>query len=285
MPGTRPHALRIPLFLAFAACSLAEASDAPAPAELPPAFKHGTASVDDLTLAWADRPGRSPALVLLPGTFNDCRVYAQVVTRLDPHRRTIIVEHAGHGESGPAIGEASVERSAAHVTGVLDQLQVDPCFVGGHSLGGMVAMEAARQCPERFRGVISIEGWTNSRAAEAAFDGDMKSTLSPDMRSRIDAHRHENASRWPPQQQSGFVRVWTKWDGTGFLRDTNLPVLELYGDRSKSRPAAEVLGIPDRENIRLQWIPNASHWLPVEKPADVAAAIEAFMGGVEGPSR
>jgi pimeloyl-ACP methyl ester carboxylesterase len=57
--------------------------------------------IEGTSLALAERPGDEPALVLIPGTFNDCRVYSQVVTGLDPGRRTILVEHAGHGRSRP----------------------------------------------------------------------------------------------------------------------------------------------------------------------------------------
>jgi pimeloyl-ACP methyl ester carboxylesterase len=274
----------VPLALTLVAsgCLAARAVESSAPSELPAAFTHGTSLIDGISLAWAERPGVEPALVLIPGTFNDCRIYSQVVVGLDPTRRTILIEHAGHGRSWPPDKHASIERSAAHVTSVLDRLEIDSCFLGGHSLGGMVAMEAGRRHPDRFRGIISIEGWTNSRSAFAAFQGDMTSSLSPAARGRIDAHRHQNASRWPEAARQAFSQIWTKWDGSAFMRETDLPVLQLYGDRAKPRPSAESLGIPERSNIRLQWIPGASHWLPVEQPAPVAAAIEAFIADAEG---
>jgi pimeloyl-ACP methyl ester carboxylesterase len=270
------------LMLVAGSCLAARATEPSAPSELPPEFTFGMALIEGTSLAWAERPGDEPALVLIPGTFNDCRVYSQVVTSLDPGRRTILVEHAGHGRSWPPDPNPSIERSAAHVTRLLDRLKIDSCFLGGHSLGGMVAMEAGRRDPDRCRGIISIEGWTNSRSAFAAFQGDMTSSLSRTTRARIDAHRHENASRWPEAARQAFSQIWTMWDGSAFLRETNLPVLELYGDRAKPRPAAESLGIPERSNIRFQWVPDASHWLPVEQPALVAAAIEAFMADAEG---
>jgi pimeloyl-ACP methyl ester carboxylesterase len=275
--GSRRSMVQFVLILAVVGCPLAGVGEEPAPFELPKAFTHGTAVIEGMKLAWAERPGNEPSLVLIPGTFNDCRIYSAVVASLDPERRTVIVEHAGHGSSWPPDPNASIERCADQVIFVLDRLKIDSCYLGGHSLGGMVAMEAGRRYPERFRGIISMEGWTNSKAAEAAFHDDMKSTLSPALRARIDAHRYENVSPWPSARQKAFVQIWTSWDGIGFLRETDLRVLQLYGDRSGRRPSAAVLGIPARPNIRLEWLSGASHWLRVEQPAEVAAAIEAFI--------
>jgi pimeloyl-ACP methyl ester carboxylesterase len=39
--------------------------------------------------------------------------------------------------------------------------------------------------------------------------------------------------------------------------------------------------IPDRPNIELQWIAGASHFLPLERPAEVAAALNGFIRRVE----
>jgi pimeloyl-ACP methyl ester carboxylesterase len=57
-----------------------------------------------------------------------------------------------------------------------------------------------------------------------------------------------------------------------------LPVLELYGDRGRERPHREQLYLPNRKNIILHWIEDASHNLPVEEPEKVAKVITEFIG-------
>jgi predicted alpha/beta hydrolase family esterase len=61
-----------------------------------------------------------------------------------------------------------IERFAEQVVRVLDELYDRPVCVGGHSIGGMVAIQVAGSAPERVAGVISLEGWTSHRAARAA---------------------------------------------------------------------------------------------------------------------
>jgi pimeloyl-ACP methyl ester carboxylesterase len=88
--------------------------------------------------------------------------------------------------------------------------------------------------------------------------------------------------RWTRRQLEEFAGIWKRWDGSAFLDRTDLPVLELYGDRGRPRPARGSLRLPERDNIELRWIAGASHCLQIEAPAEVARACEEFMRRVEG---
>ena len=130
------------------------------------------------------------------------------------------------------------------------------------------------------RGVISVEGWTNHQAAQDAFDSQMTSTLTPDLLARRETLRQRVLSRWSEQDKEEFRLIWRKWDGYDFLAKTQTPILELYGDRARDRPSLPKLHIPDRANITLRWIANASHSLLIENPAEVADACSAFVIGL-----
>ena len=60
-------------------------------------------------------------------------------------------------------------------------------------------------------------------------------------------------------------------------------VLQVWGDRSEPRPDRQAMRIPDRENIQLHWIEGGSHALPLQKPAQVAAAINQFVHSRQDP--
>jgi hypothetical protein len=74
-----------------------------------------------------------------------------------------------------------------------------------------------------------------------------------------------------------FGSIWKRWNGAEVLQTTNLPVLELYGDRAKPRPSQDLLGIPQRENIEVVWFEGASHSLLFERPREVAEQINRFI--------
>lgn len=244
---------------------------------LGPEFAQCLVPVEGARLSCYRRPGNGPSLLLMPGTFSDARNYVLAVQSLDPSFEVLILESRGIGGSWPPPETSSIEACAADAIAVLDSLGVDRCFVGGHSLGGMIALELGRQIPERVRGVISVEGWTNSQAAVDAFQSDMKSTLSEAQLAEMERYRADVLRLWTPEQRSMFGSIWKKWDGAEFLKTTSLPVLELYGDRSKPRPAQELLGIPQRDNIEFVWFAGASHSLLVERPSEVAAEINRFV--------
>jgi pimeloyl-ACP methyl ester carboxylesterase len=223
------------------------------------------------------RTGTGATVLLIPGTFSDARIFAPMLRFLDPSLDVIILENRGLGGSWPPPVQCSIELCARDALQVLDALNVKSCFVGGHSLGGMISLEIGRQQPKRIRGIISIEGWTSAAAAEAAFHGDMRSTQSDEQRKVLAEYRADVLRRWSPEQIKMFGSIWRQWDGSEFLQTTHLPILELYGDRGKPRPERGILGIPDKPGIRLSWLAGASHSLLIERPREVAEATGQFI--------
>ena len=240
-----------------------------------------------LVQQYLDREGRplsylyrqgNPSLVLLPGSHQDYRQYLDVAGHLYRELGLLIVELPGHRESRVLPEDPSIESFAADVVQVLRRVAPQGAYVGGHSLGGMVALEVGYQAPNLVRGVIAIEGWTDAGVAKAlGGQENMYVTLSPEHlaeqeRLRTAATGHRTAEE--RQQLSG---LWTRWSGLEFLQTTAVPVLALWGDRGRPRPALEQMHIPDRSDISLRWFENASHNLPLERPRELAQAMMDFI--------
>jgi pimeloyl-ACP methyl ester carboxylesterase len=251
----------------------------------PPQFVRVTIETDGARLSCLHRPGEGIPLVLIPGTFSDSSAWFDVVSHLDPRRPIVLIEMRGQGESWPPMRNGTIERLAEDVFRVLENLGISRYYVGGHSLGGMVSLEIGRVRPEDIAGIVSVEGWTNFRAAKEAFGYDMTSTLSEEQLAKRLVARERVLSRWTQEQKDDFGTAWRKWNGYSFLCRTHLPILEVYGDRGKARPPRESLHIPERENIQLLWIENASHSLALERPKALAEAMTAFMTRLEAKDR
>ena len=99
----------------------------------------------------------------------------------------------------------------------------------------MIALELARVRPQSLEGVISIEGWSNHHAQRDAFQGDTMSTLSDGQLAERERLRQDVLRRWTRRQQTAFAAIWRTWDGYDLLQRTDLPILELYGDRGVSQ--------------------------------------------------
>lgn len=126
--------------------------------ELGPEFERRILELDEVRLSYLVRFGSGSPLLLIPGSFDDSRACKAIIDGLEDERRVAVVELRGHGESWPPPENGSIEQFAQDVLCIAEQLDFGNFFIGGHSIGGMVALEVARICPELVRGVLAIEG-------------------------------------------------------------------------------------------------------------------------------
>lgn len=97
-----------------------------------------------------------PTMVFIHGAQNDHSVWA-LQSRYFAHHgvNVLAVDLPGHGRSGgPAL--ASVAALAAWLLAVLDAAGVDQAMLVGHSMGALIALEAAHQAPTRVRALALL---------------------------------------------------------------------------------------------------------------------------------
>ncbi len=114
---------------------------------------------DGVELAWMREEGQSPTVVFLPGFRSDmngdkaaalatyCAGRGQAMLRFD---------YSGHGASGGAFEDGTIGRWADDALAVIDQLADGPLLLVGSSMGGWIALLAARERPERVVGLLGI---------------------------------------------------------------------------------------------------------------------------------
>lgn len=120
---------------------------------------------DGVALATRDYGGSGPALVLLHGAGTDQTSLQQVAERLRPAQRVVTFDFRGHGATTPA--PWSTDSAVQDVRTVSAAYGLHDPVVGGHSLGGMVALAygiAYPTCP----GVINIDGHGRGRPDQYA---------------------------------------------------------------------------------------------------------------------
>jgi pimeloyl-ACP methyl ester carboxylesterase len=243
------------------------------------AFTHNHLTLDDGTrLAWHTREGGGPTLVLIPGSWGDYLVYNRLLAHLDPNLRIIIVELRGHGDSSPATLKGSMELFADDVLKVVAHLKLERYYISGHSIGGMLAVEIAGREPQGLAGSIPIEGWTHHTVQKNAFGHLPEFPLTPEHEAERLANRERGLARLTEAERQDFGNVWRNWDGNDALKKTEVPMLQIWGDRNMDPvPDRATMQIPDRDNIQVVWIANASHALLVEQAEAVARAINDFI--------
>ncbi|WP_206696841.1 alpha/beta fold hydrolase [Marinomonas algicola] len=96
-------------------------------------------------------------LVLIPGMMCDQRLFAHQLTAFQSDRDVLVV-HANHGSSMEAIAND-----------VFNQIPWKRFALAGLSMGGIIAMEMARQHPERIAGLALMDTnpWAESAEIQA----------------------------------------------------------------------------------------------------------------------
>lgn len=110
--------------------------------------------------------GQGNALVLLHGFLGSLHIWDDFSRILSSHFRVVTIDLPGHGGSD-VIEDATMETLAETVKAVLDSLQINACLVVGHSMGGYVALEFARQYPQLLRGLCLFHSHGSADTEEA----------------------------------------------------------------------------------------------------------------------
>src|SRR5436190_7110039 len=86
-----------------------------------------------------ERNGAGEPLVLVHGSWVDCRVWDAVVPALSKSFEVVAYDRRGHTRSSCPPGQGSVRDDAEDLAALIDHLGVGPAHVAGASLGGSIA--------------------------------------------------------------------------------------------------------------------------------------------------
>jgi pimeloyl-ACP methyl ester carboxylesterase len=276
----------------LAAATPAAANPAVAPAKPPagPWTDRGDIKVGGGTLHWESLGDGEPLVLLhkLGGWSADWRDLAPDLAR---NRRVIAFDLPGHGAStmnGPPPWMMTVPETAAMILSALDEMGVDRFDVAGNSLGGITGVLFAALWPERVKtlSLVSVSLIDRmSRAAIAQQDVDRQkqglkdgvlgvgvfATMVPAVTEEQIASRAA-AGAWlrPSERGVGYVGV------TDYLPRIKAPTLLVNADRGQYVRHIETGKrlIPNTTSVV---IPGAGSFVHQEKPAEVAAAMNAFL--------
>jgi pimeloyl-ACP methyl ester carboxylesterase len=113
-------------------------------------------SVNGTTLHYT-RQGTGPAVVLLHGFPEDSSAYRAIVPELARRFTVVAPDLRGVGASAPARDGYAFDNLAEDIHRLMQELALEPAFVVGHDIGGIVAYTLARTRPAAVRGVMLLE--------------------------------------------------------------------------------------------------------------------------------
>lgn len=105
---------------------------------------HAVFSLDGTKISYLTM-GSGPSVIVIPGTLSMAADYAAFAHALAEHFTVHTIERRGRGESGPQGDDYSIVKECEDVLAL--QAATGTSFLVGHSFGGFVALQVARNNP------------------------------------------------------------------------------------------------------------------------------------------
>jgi pimeloyl-ACP methyl ester carboxylesterase len=118
-------------------------------------------SVDGISIAYEVRGEGEPALVFIHGWCCDRSYWEEQLPHFAEKYKVVAIDLAGHGESGLDRKEWTMGAFGEDVVAVVNKLNLDQVVLIGHSMGGLVILEAARRMPKRVIGLVGVDTLQN----------------------------------------------------------------------------------------------------------------------------
>lgn len=242
-------------------------------------------------------PASAPPLVFAHALGTDLSIWDGVLTHLQSRFRTLAYDLRGHGKSDVPAPPYSVGALIHDLERLMDHFALKDTVVIGVSLGGLVAQGLAVKRLDLVRGLVlsntaarigTPDLWqrriaeVRASGLEAYATGAMQRILGPRFQSHPNhAYLRDLLTNTRPD---GWTGCATAISGTDFYTTTatlRLPTLAIAGSNDGTTP-------PDLVRETAELIPGhcfalmrgAGHLPMVEKPAEYAALLEAFLSEI-----
>jgi len=227
-------------------------------------------------------------------------MWSPIRTAVEQVARLITPDLRGFGGSDKPQGDYGMETLAGDVLRLADRLGVERFVLGGHSMGGYVALRLAASHAERLAGLILIDTRASAdtpegkvrrtvaierirRGEAAAFlDEFILNLLGESTRARaprLATELRALAAEVPDHVLAGCLAgMRDRPDSVQVLSTLDLPALVITGQEDTLAPpeVAHQMAAALRRG-RLAVIPLAGHTPSVERPIPTAEAILAFL--------
>lgn len=256
-----------------------------------------------MALALHETGSDGPAVVLIHGIPGSSGVWGAVARALAPDHRVLAADLLGFGESPRPAGaeELWAERQADALATALDSAAVTDACIVGHDFGGPVALALSRRRPELFRslGLLAANAFPDTpvplpiRAVRWPLIGHVaggalfsRPSLALMLRQGSSAPLDAKTYLGDSAQRAAIATIFSHalrnleelYVPLGeALAEIDVPVLVGWGDRDP------FFGVEQGERTaaaarhgRLVVYPGAGHFLPSERPAEVAGDIRAL---------
>jgi pimeloyl-ACP methyl ester carboxylesterase len=231
-------------------------------------------------------------LLLVHGAGGTHATWPETLRRL-PGRRVLTVDLPGHGAS-PLPGERSVPDYVRRLVELLDALGIERAAVGGHSMGGAIALGLALEAPERVAGLLLVGTGARLRIAPAILQASADPARAREVADAVAAVSFGAAT--PPGLREAYAdgiagvapgvlhgdfTACDTFDVMARLAEVRAPSRLVVGEEDRLTPPKYAAflraGLPGEG---LLTVPGAGHMVTWEAPGAVTSEGALLLGGI-----
>ena len=232
-------------------------------------------------------------LILIHGAGGNALHWPPQVRRMKDHW-ILSVDLPGHGDSDPE-GQSTIEGYVRCLETWLDELAIERALWAGHSMGGAISLMAALTIPSRVAGLILVGSGARLRVHPSILDATADDeTLS----SAVELIMSWAFSSKTPSQLVDLVgkrmaetqthvlhndfKACDQFDVMSRLGEIQVPALAICGQDDNLTAPKYSQYLSDQINQgSLRLIEDAGHMVMLEKPDEVAQAIQDFIAQIQ----
>jgi pimeloyl-ACP methyl ester carboxylesterase len=233
------------------------------------------------------------AIVAHGGWAGSWELWCEPFTWLSKTWRTIAYDHRGTGATIAPPASITFEGLVGDLFAILDALQIHSCVLAAESAGAATAVQAAIRQPERFSGLVLVDGLLYGRAPlepdpfRAYLESDFEAAIAWFVDACVPESEPNSAAvrRWGRQilarsPQPAALRLldcMTGVDVRPLLTRLSQPTLLIHGDSDALVPLEDSQWAAAQiAKSHLSILRGAGHVPTVTRPQEVSAAIDDF---------
>ena len=277
--------------------------EAPAPQSAPPpaAAEEGepiagtpriVVAADGVHVQYRVYGSGEPAIVLIHGWSCDSNYWREQIPELKKKYTVVTVDLAGHGGTDGNRSEWSMARFGQDVAAAVAAVPNERLILVGHSMGGPVAIEAARLLKSRVIGIIGVDTFKSIGAPspskaqidaimkkfEADFIGQTRTIVSthffaPGANADLKRKIAYDMSLTPPRIGIPSMRAVMEYDFTAPLKDISVPIVAINSNLGEPVNEARIRKVLPK--FRQVTLVGTGHFLMMEDPARFNPALES----------
>lgn len=238
-----------------------------------------------------------PTLVFIHGWSCDSNYWREQVPVFKQKYTLVTVDLAGHGGTEGNRSDWSIERFGDDVATAMSAVPSQQIILVGHSMGGPVAVEAARKLGKRVIGIIGVDTFSTIGAPaptqaqidaivkpfEADFIGHTRQLVTEKLFAPNGNHELANKIAYdmalsPPRVAIPSLRALFQYNLDEGVRALSVPVVAIDSDLGEPVNETRIHKVlPKFHAVTLK---GTGHFLMMEDPQDFNPALETAIQGV-----